>query len=70
MPKEDGGGLTFQVASREIPSGSAPQVVGSGKLMGILPNFGRVGICEEVEVQISDVCTLVWDVDNTLVKPH
>ena len=41
----DGEGLTFQIASRKatIP------VVPSGYLLGLLPEFGRIGTCEEVE---------------------
>ena len=47
--KEDGGGLTFQVASRKT-TGNAPQVFWSERLVGLLPKFSRVGTCEEVEV--------------------
>jgi len=41
----DGEGLTFQIASRKatIP------VVPSGYLFGLLPEFSRMGTCEEVE---------------------
>ena len=69
-PKEDGGGLAFQVVSRKTTSSSTPRVVGSGRLMGLLPNFCQAGICEEMEVLISDVCILVWYVNNTLMKIH
>ena len=42
--KEDSDSLTFQIASRKATP-PAP----SGYLLGLLPKFGRIGTCEEVE---------------------
>lgn len=46
--KEDdpGPSLTFQVASRK----AGVPLIQSGRLLGLLPKFSRVGTCEEVEV--------------------
>ncbi|KAF9647368.1 hypothetical protein BDM02DRAFT_3117170 [Thelephora ganbajun] len=44
--KEDSDALTFQVASRKMATSLAP----SGYLVDLLPNFSRIGNCEEVEL--------------------
>ena len=43
--KEGGDGLTFQIASRIAITPLAP----NGYLPGLLPEFSRIGACEEVE---------------------
>jgi hypothetical protein len=43
--KKDSDGLTFQIASRKAITPLVP----SGYLPGLLPEFSRIGTCEEVE---------------------
>ena len=43
--KGDGEGLSFQIASRK----ATVPVVPIGYLLGLLPEFSRIGTCEEVE---------------------